>query len=48
MRVKVTLPIIFLYQKTNSEEKLFLEKIFRKKNRSKLEFIETQQLNKKI
>jgi len=44
---KVTLPIIFLYQKTNSNEKIFLEKIFKKKNRSKLEFIETQNLIKK-
>ncbi len=44
---KVTLPIIFLYQKASSEEKLFLKKIFIKKNRSKLEFIETQKLIKK-
>ena len=44
---KVTLPIIFLCQKANSEEKIFLEKIFKKKNRSKLEFGETQNLIKK-
>jgi len=44
---KVTLPIIFLCQKANSEEKIFLEKIFKKVNRSKLEFIETQKLIKK-
>ena len=43
---KVTLPIIFLCQKSNSEEKIFLEKIFKKVNRSKLEFIETQKLIK--
>ena len=41
------MPIIFLCQKTNSEEKIFLEKIFKKRNRSKLEFIETQNLIKK-
>ena len=41
---KVTLPIIFLYQKANLNEKIFLEKIFKKKNRSKLELIETQKL----
>ena len=44
---KVTLPIIFLCQKANSEEKIFLEKIFKKRNRSKLEFNETQNLIKK-
>ena len=44
---KITLPIIFLCQKANSNEKVFLEKIFKKKNRSKLEFIETQNLIKK-
>jgi len=44
---KVTLPIIFLCQKGNAEEKIFLEKIFKKKNRSKLEFSETQKLIKK-
>ena len=44
---KVTLPIIFLCQKTNVEEKIFLEKIFKKKNRSKQEFNETQNLIKK-
>ena len=44
---KVTLPIIFLCQKANTKEKIFLEKIFKKKNRSKLEFNETQNLIKK-
>ena len=44
---KVTLPIIFLCQKANSEEKIFLEKIFKKRNRSKLEFNDTQNLIKK-
>ena len=44
---KVTLPIIFLCQKANAEEKIFLEKIFKKKIRSKLEFNETQKLIKK-
>ena len=44
---KVTLPIIFLCQKANPQEKIFLEKIFKKKNRSKLEFTETQKLIKK-
>ena len=44
---KITLPIIFLYQKANLNEKIFLEKIFKKKNRSKLELIETQKLIKK-
>ena len=44
---KITLPIIFLCQKANSDEKIFLEKTFKKKNRSKLEFNETQNLIKK-
>ena len=44
---KVTLPIIFLYQKGNSEEKEFLKKIFKKKNRSQEEYSETQKLIKK-
>ena len=44
---KVTLPIIFLCQKANPEEKIFLEKTFKKKNRSRLEFNETQNLIKK-
>ena len=44
---KVTLPIIFLCQKASTEEKIFLEKIFKKKNRSKQEFNETQNLIKK-
>ena len=34
-------------QKANSNEKVFLEKIFKKKNRSKLELIETQKLIEK-
>ena len=44
---KVTLPIIFLYQKANSNEKIFLQKIFKKKNRSEYEYNETQNLIKK-
>jgi octaprenyl-diphosphate synthase len=44
---KVTLPIIFLCQKVNQEEKLYLEKIFKKKIRSKLDFNEIQNLMKK-
>ena len=44
---KVTLPIIFLYQKINIEEKFFLETIFKKKNRSKEEFSKVQDLIKK-
>ena len=44
---KVTLPIIFLYQKINIEEKFFLETIFKKKNRSKAEFSKVQDLIKK-
>jgi len=44
---KVTLPIIFLCQKANYEEKIFIEKTFKKKNRSKLDFDETQKLIKK-
>ena len=44
---KVTLPIIFLCQQANTNEKIFLEKTFKKKNRSKLEFQETQSLIKK-
>jgi len=44
---KVTLPIIFLFQKANSEEKIFLGKIFKRKNRSEPEFNETQSLIKK-
>jgi len=44
---KVTLPIIFLCQKANSHEKIFLEKTFKKRNRSKSEFNETQNLIKK-
>ena len=44
---KVTLPIIFLCQKANQEEKLYLKKIFKKKIRSKLDFNEIQNLMKK-
>ena len=41
---KTTLPIIFLCQKANSKEKIFLQKIFKKSARTKLEFDETQNL----
>ena len=41
------MPLIFLYQKANSSEKIFLEKVFKKKSRSKLELIQTQNLIKK-
>jgi len=44
---KVTLPIIFLWQKANTNEKLHLEKIFKKKNRTRIEFNEIQNLIKK-
>ena len=44
---KVTLPAIFLYQKANSGERLFLEKIFKKKSRSEKEFVQIQNLIKK-
>jgi len=44
---KVTLPIIFLYQKADLNEKIFIEKTFKKKNRSKTEYNETQNLLKK-
>ena len=44
---KVTLPIIFVCQKANKEEKLYLKKIFKKKIRSKQDFNETQNLIKK-
>jgi len=44
---KVTLPIIFLFQKANTNEKLYLKKIFKKKIRSKLDFSEIQNLIKK-
>ena len=44
---KVTLPIIFTYQRANQEEKNFLKKIFKKTNRSKEDFIKTQILIKK-
>jgi len=44
---KVTLPIIFVYQKASRDERNFLEKIFRKINRSKKEFQEVQNLIKK-
>ena len=43
----VTLPIIFLFQRANQNEKLYLEKTFKKKNRSKSEFNEIQSLIKK-
>ena len=44
---KVTLPAIFLHQKANLSERIFLEKIFKKKNRSEKEFIYMQSLIKK-
>jgi len=44
---KVTLPIIFLCQKASKNEKLYLQKIFKKKNRSKLDFIEIKNLIEK-
>ena len=44
---KVTLPAIFLHQKANLSERIFLEKIFKKKNRSEKEFIQMQSLIKK-
>ena len=44
---KVTLPAIFLHQKANLSERIFLEKIFKKKNRSEKEFIQMQNLIKK-
>ena len=44
---KITLPIIFLCQKANSNEKLYIEKTFKKKNRTKLDFYETQNLLEK-
>jgi len=44
---KVTLPTIFLHQRANLSERIFLEKIFKKKNRSEKEFIQMQNLIKK-
>ena len=44
---KITLPIIFLCQKVNAREKLYLEKMFKKKNRSKIDFNEVQDLIKR-
>jgi len=44
---KVTLPAIFLHQKANLSERIFLEKIFKKKNRSEKEFLQMQSLIKK-
>jgi len=44
---KVTLPAIFLHQKANLGERIFLEKIFNKKNRSEKEFVQMQSLIKK-
>ncbi len=44
---KVTLPIIFLLHKANTSEKQYLEKIFKKKQRSKIEFYDVQNLIKK-
>jgi octaprenyl-diphosphate synthase len=44
---KVTLPIIFTYQRANQEERIFLKKIFKKVNRSNEEFLKIQTLIKK-
>jgi len=44
---KVTLPIIFLCQKANENERQNIGKIFKKNNRSKSEFSEIQNLIKK-
>ena len=44
---KVTLPAIFLYQKSNPNERNYLEKIFKKKKRSEKEFIQIQNLVRK-
>tara|TARA_B100001123_G_C15168455_1_gene970376 strand:+ start:96 stop:1109 length:1014 start_codon:yes stop_codon:yes gene_type:complete len=44
---KVTLPIIFTYQRANLNERIFLEKIFNKKNRLDKDFHEVQSLVKK-
>ena len=41
------MPIIFLYQKASLEEKIFIEKIFKKKNRNEDEFKKIQKLLKK-
>ena len=44
---KVTLPAIFVYQKSNCNERNFLEKVFKKKKRSEEEFNKMQNLIKK-
>jgi len=44
---KVTLPAILLHQKANLAERIFLEKIFKKKIRSEKELIQMQSLLKK-
>ena len=44
---KVTLPVIFIYQRANLGERTFLEKIFKKRNRSDEEFNQMQNLIKK-
>jgi len=44
---KVTLPAIFVYQESNFEERTFLEKIFKKKNRLESDFEKMQDLIKK-
>ena len=41
------MPAIFLYQKANTAERSFLEKIFKKNKRSQDEFHEIQKLMKK-
>ena len=45
---KVTLPVIFVYQKASPDEKIFLEKIFKKRNRTQEEFNEIRSLIKKF
>ena len=41
------MPAIFLHQKANLGERIFLEKIFKKKNSSEKEFVQMQSLIKK-
>ena len=45
---KVTLPIIFLFQKANSDEKKFLEKVFKKKIVLNWNIMKHKNFNKKI
>jgi len=44
---KVTLPAILVYQKANTSERTFLEKIFKKTGRTEKEFVQMQNLIKK-